>query len=667
MPRKQYDNQGKLYAWSDEGFMLNFMVIMSSTQLGGSITTEEFKEFSDFLDKEFFPKQHTLGDMREQKYDSEDLHGTNHDIVYFENKEYKQATYLSDAGLDKAREFIDKTRAFFDKKAEEVPEGPKYDKIREYYRTCSEAFDYKNGNMLEACTRNPYILSLYSMLASAPKFEKYGYDGIIDGMNNATDSKGNKHQAFEAYMDLCMAFKDELAADYLRQKYEDEGWTREKEDDYLQTLKKAHESTLAKYEKVWNIEDNKQYDDFLNNTWDHAMGRDPSNERNVTKGIGFIRGELKAIENGWRPGELEVLGFVGHIDSELERRKIQYKDNPAVMKKLEEFEEDFKPLKEEVWNKNIADDPRTKGIFARKIKNVILPYTGDIGFVTGAWNTYGECINRESNKAQENAKKEIEEAKKAPKANEKKEQPKEEKKEEKKAAEPKPEEEKIIPAMKEEAPKEKGEFTEVDDKTLEALNRASENEAIKSGNIKAHIYDVVEYAKEKLDQLDKITKKGHNNSDEYKNMRNALKTLSEIDLTETTLEKVSKAIDDVKETSKVYRETHDVWNKAFKKFGQKRLNMAVDLEGKATAFQQTFNEISEGMDTKKSIRDLVNDKRATLDKIEKEVKTRNLSLNDLKNKVGVGNADNNFEVKRKSTVHKNGLENDVAKGTFQKK
>ncbi len=231
-------------------------------------------------------------------------------------------------------------------------------------------------------------------------------------MNGETDSKGQTHQAFDIIMDMINAADAELKADYLRQRYEEEGWTKAKEQDYLKTLKAAHEKTIEKYEKYAGLEDNGQYDKYLNDDLDEKIGKKLNNERCITDEIGHIRGELKAIENGWRPGELQAMGFVGYVDARIARRKIQYKDNPEKLKEIERFEEVFKKeLNDLVWNVNV-ENPDEKSKCRMHIQNFINSYKNNEqinNIISDQSGTSGNAENfeREISAAQKAVEKEI--------------------------------------------------------------------------------------------------------------------------------------------------------------------------------------------------------------------------------------------------------------------
>ncbi len=90
--------------------------------------------------------------------------------------------------------------------------------------------------------------------------------------------------------------------------------------------------------------------------------------------------------------------------------------------------------------------------------------------------------------------------------------------------------------------------------------------------------------------------------------------------------------------------------------------MSKELENKALAFKNTIEEMSNGFNTQKSIDTLIDEKRSALNKIDLEVKTRNMSFKDLKNKVGVENVNAGNDIKRKNTVKKIGPVNEVEKG-----
>lgn len=372
---KKYDKDGKLYIWSDPRFYIHYIqdqvYLDSSMMLAG----DELDKLADSHD-EIMNVQKNVFFMTPEERNS--LHGVvNEGSRVWISSELKLSSYLDEGDLEKTVKFINKCASLYEKKAKEVPADPKYDKIRRYFNDLASLSKADSGNRLEAYATKPYILTLRAFNAGAPKFDQLGFDAVIDGMNGATKSNGEAQPGFDIYMDMLASHYEELRTEYHRQELAADGWDVEKEATYLKELKATHERTVANFERMLNLENNGQYDEFLNNGLDEEIGvKEEGNNRVSYFAVGNIRGELRAIEMGWSSDELSVLGFVGTVEAEIERKKKQLANNPDALEALAAMEQDFKEnLKDKVWNVNGKDmDAKLRAVevtqaFFEKYKN----------------------------------------------------------------------------------------------------------------------------------------------------------------------------------------------------------------------------------------------------------------------------------------------------------
>ena len=97
-------------------------------------------------------------------------------------------------------------------------------------------------------------------------------------------------------------------------------------------------------------------------------------------------------------------------------------------------------------------------------------------------------------------------------------------------------------------------------------------------SLEESVKKLAQEAKTKLNELDSITKKGHNNGQEYTDMYNALKEVSELNPSKNNIDSVEEAISKLQEYSKVYENTHTGLFKGRSGFGLARKNISKDLQ-----------------------------------------------------------------------------------------
>lgn len=116
--------------------------------------------------------------------------------------------------------------------------------------------------------------------------------------------------------------------EYEKQKMVDNGYTPEQEKKYLDDLKRDMKATLDNFDKLSDFV--KQHPDeykqgkYLGSDLDHITGVDPKYTRTSGYGIGIIRGQLGAIENGWGMEELSPFGAIGELKTNLENTAKRY-------------------------------------------------------------------------------------------------------------------------------------------------------------------------------------------------------------------------------------------------------------------------------------------------------------------------------------------------------
>ena len=374
MPRKK-DENGKVYAWSDEGFAVAEQYKYAYAAVGDIATAQEMQNFANQSAQLENHKRNIY--LNRQNEELEDYYPENFrgvisegSLIALENSNVQIKTFLAAEGIDPVKAELRQYKAFWEQKAGELGDDPKYAKMKEYYLDQAMFADPDLGNQLETRATSPYFDKLQSSVAFGPKFGSKGINYCIDGLNSQTDDKGNPQPAFDNIMDYQHSVADELRVDYHRQELERAGWNDEAEKQYKAELMAAHEKTIDAFDRLWNMENHGQYDDYLNNELDDYLGKEAGHNRCVTAEVGELRGELRALQNGWNSKDMRVLGLVGAMEAEVARKKLQNRNNENELARLEAFEKDVKALKDSVWDKTVFT-PQSKMDVVNKVQDFL--------------------------------------------------------------------------------------------------------------------------------------------------------------------------------------------------------------------------------------------------------------------------------------------------------
>ncbi len=602
MPRKK-DKNGKVYVWSDDGYAMHFQYFKAIAGIAALNRSKEQEELTQYDGERIAPLAKKLN-FGEGEYHHSVFHTApafaeqiSYRIVT-EVPDYKVTDYFEAKDFPAVKEYLKKITDAYRKMAQQLPPDKKYDKMRQYYEDAAYLATPDQGNLLEAYATNPYVGPFADLVGGSPRFEKYGIDACIDGLNNQTDRNGNPQPAFDIIMDFQHVGTEELKTEFHRQKLEAEGWTPQSEHAYLEELKATHEKALEAYDKLWALDDQGQYDQYLNNELDHQIGRQPENDRDYNAMFGHVRGEVQAIENGWSRKDIQILGIVGAAEQVLKKKKIQCAGEKDQMEALTAFEEDLKRLKEAVWDKKITsvDDKKEavdqiRAFVEKHRENVVMQrvyYDKDRGNREN-YERAMEAVERDY--AWEHEK------------------------------------DKLLDGVQ---TKEQMDFVE------EAELQNTENLTA----LRVQTKELAMKAKEKLAALEKMTKKDHTDGPEYIAMHDALKKVSELDPAKDSIDNVAQAVENLNKSSNTYEKTHTGWFVATKGYGEQRKSMSVELQGLTADFQKEFKDKSSAYlnNSDRVIEDLIRHNAKSYPVIDNGRKVRNLSAEDLAQKMGVNNA-----------------------------
>ena len=216
--------------------------------------------------------------------------------------------------------------------------------LRMLLRRMDEGHDFVQGYM-----DNPYLFTISTNLTGGgPKLLPLMEDGkpvlkngkpVIDfeGMKRILEGTAEDPGPLKPFMGLVNVTNDLWDLEYERQALLRNGATRAQEKEYLEKLTKAADDLETAYVTARQFEDNHpgQWDTkYFNNSFSHIVKHD----RDITPGIGHMRGQKQAVANGYGMHELPMLGFIGEMDAMLPIRA------GNAQKHLEDAQENYNSL-----------------------------------------------------------------------------------------------------------------------------------------------------------------------------------------------------------------------------------------------------------------------------------------------------------------------------------
>ncbi len=248
--------------------------------------------------------------------------------------------------------------------------------------------DTETGPFIEVICDHPYIDSLLHQFHTGPSFGRtvngkvYGVKEMAepDALGDTVDPVTGQVQ--EGYLTVMNAYWNDVN-DMIYNEYErreiNKNPNPEKEAEYLKKKSQLIDKVVAGFNKMSDFVDengNSKYDPFLQNTINHGVGKDTKgdahNDRNIQPAIAFMKGEKKAIENGWGMNDLGILGSLSEVSHELDKeiakkqreiQKTNYEKRSSIIKKR--IDEDKKRIEELKNNPPPANDAKAKKDYDR--------------------------------------------------------------------------------------------------------------------------------------------------------------------------------------------------------------------------------------------------------------------------------------------------------------
>ena len=195
------------------------------------------------------------------------------------------------------------------------------DKYSGYLKATEKILDIDSGDFGRAMVENSYLYNLFHQYQNGPSIgTRINLQDSIKYLEYINPVTKQRQKGPLEYLNNFFS----IAADLLDREYEKqkilEDYSPEKEAEYLNKLNNDFKKMLANHEKLEAFvhEDGKSdYDYYLQNKLD-TMARkdieDTKSRRTAKADIENIRGQQKAIENGWGMNELDFPGKVSYLE-----------------------------------------------------------------------------------------------------------------------------------------------------------------------------------------------------------------------------------------------------------------------------------------------------------------------------------------------------------------
>ena len=235
---------------------------------------------------------------------------------------------------------------------------------------------YEQGDFARAMSDSTYLELLHTQFCVIPRFSKKNFSEIRQYMDGPTDPKtGKETKPLKLMNAYYKGINDLFGLEYEKFRLVDGKASAEEKQEFAGRLKSGMQSMVDAYEKLYAFmeEHPGEYKkgEYLDNNLDHLTGVSMEENWAPIEGIGHLRGQIKAIENGWDIDELVPLGTIGALKASLENhlRKGDYfiEDREKLFRKAEEQynKEIVKPLADLKKAKD-AYDPLKKQIDEEK-------------------------------------------------------------------------------------------------------------------------------------------------------------------------------------------------------------------------------------------------------------------------------------------------------------
>ena len=273
----------------------------------------------------------------------------------------------------------------YEKLVEKNADNPDFLAFKTMFDFNMMTFYPEKGDFTQAMADSPYLAMLHSQVGGMPKFGKYSLRELREALDGPADPvTGEETKPLNLLNAYYQGISGLFELEYEKQKLQKTGYTQAQEKEYLGKLKDGMQSMVDAYDKMYAFEGKHHLEykqgEYLNNNLDHLTGISPDENRSPTKSIGQLRGQIKAIENGWGMDELAILGTLGELKEFVETQisKADYfidqdKGSPESQQKLIKRKEQNKALLEDLkkLDQTVMDRKVTNGAEKKEVLDTI--------------------------------------------------------------------------------------------------------------------------------------------------------------------------------------------------------------------------------------------------------------------------------------------------------
>jgi len=240
-------------------------------------------------------------------------------------------------------------------------------RIKTFYSNLAYINTESNGSMVRAMMESPYVYNLFNSFSTL--------------LNNVSVSSselkaGLGVPVYETIMDFQNDICDEIKVEYYRQQDGPFKSGTLGEQTYLERLKEAHDKLLRSYTKLSQLKNDPQNinSKYLGSNIESFYGVNTKSTRNYDGYLGMIRGESKAIENGWGANDLYVLGVIGSVEAGI--RRLELYGDDTEKNAIKGLKSELMRLKKDCYY-TIVDTSDKKLEIANQVNAFIEKYSQD--------------------------------------------------------------------------------------------------------------------------------------------------------------------------------------------------------------------------------------------------------------------------------------------------
>lgn len=378
------DVTGKKNIYNEKSHYMYWVFFQMANQLQNPsfmISPEKQAEIYELIGKIMEKEKRLSSDKNAERKNDDYVEGNGNKVPYINM--FNVGSYIGDEDIDWAREEMKAMQDMYLQIADKVDEPL----VKDFYHGYAGLLDMTKGNILKALEDNVYLDSLMSETIAGLKtgagkpIEQaiMGLKGTHPDMANLPENQ--RQNIFDDFLTAQNGFFGELDAEYLRQKIEKGNWEdQDKIQEYTEKIRYEHRKIIDAFERLVQVENVGQYDKYLENTFNHLIERvDDGPVRGLTSTVFTMKAELRALDNGWGPRDMGLLGTLGGIEGGFDKYKSFYtnkKDNEKLSR-LNELAGEFKLIKDKWWNKkNPTSEEKLE--FANEIKSFMVKHSNSL-------------------------------------------------------------------------------------------------------------------------------------------------------------------------------------------------------------------------------------------------------------------------------------------------